>query len=474
MAQFLAAVPLPTEVLQLIVRELDPIALIALSQTSKAWRAFIRPIRHDFEQRLLALELHPDYGGLVPNWDEYYQKLTPPWDSPEWKTTKYACCGCMKLLTHMMFDNHAILRRHWRKPSVGSVEANKALRTDWEPFEPALRWQRIQDRARQAREAQRRWRRILDWRRDYLLTNPPTNRFEHRALSPTAEEGDAFRRLIGTDRRRRRCVECQRLSGRWGYPRRSRPAVANSRQLKFQSVWERFVPGLLEQLTPDRFPDYWRCIRESSDGVYLTLRVAWCDECCTWQEWAAFRDWRLYGPDYRAEDSFPPLEHVCVKCAVRPPRDQEAEARRVQNRILTFLRDSDTAWRLGFGWRWVREDLNNQPDGDKIRTEVLDGLTLEKGRPGYLDQVVVEESNIPDLRRRLLRYRDFVYNEVDEETRNELVSSWFKLWLDQYERLEEVYFLQKRLIQKLEKEPKLILNYMLERDPYYVGRASYR
>ncbi|KAK0754788.1 hypothetical protein B0T18DRAFT_399954 [Schizothecium vesticola] len=46
---------MPVEVLCAIVVLLNPISLIAASQTSRALRTFIDPTRHNFIQRLLAL-----------------------------------------------------------------------------------------------------------------------------------------------------------------------------------------------------------------------------------------------------------------------------------------------------------------------------------------------------------------------------------------------------------------------------------
>ncbi|KAK1835315.1 hypothetical protein QBC39DRAFT_430916 [Podospora conica] len=65
-AMKLRLLSMPFEVLCAIVLLLDPISLIAASQTSRALRTFINPTRHDFIQRLLALKLLPESGGIVP------------------------------------------------------------------------------------------------------------------------------------------------------------------------------------------------------------------------------------------------------------------------------------------------------------------------------------------------------------------------------------------------------------------------
>lgn len=134
-----SSVQVPDEIFVHIAQNLDPITLITPSQASRSWRAFINPSRHDYNQRLLALELTPEYGGIVPLFDELSQTLSPPCESPEWKLNKYACCGCMKLPPHMMFGNHALLRRPYRKPPPDIVESNRAGVIGWEPLEPSAR-----------------------------------------------------------------------------------------------------------------------------------------------------------------------------------------------------------------------------------------------------------------------------------------------------------------------------------------------
>ncbi|KAK4184228.1 hypothetical protein QBC35DRAFT_455524, partial [Podospora australis] len=52
----------PAEILYRTIMQLDPDSLINLSQTSKYYRDTIRPTKHDFERRLLYLELQPEIG----------------------------------------------------------------------------------------------------------------------------------------------------------------------------------------------------------------------------------------------------------------------------------------------------------------------------------------------------------------------------------------------------------------------------
>lgn len=165
-AQTLTLEYLAPEILCLIVTTLDPISLISLSQSSRGFRSFIQPTRAHFVQRLLSLELLPENNGRyrsVPLFRGRDSTMHPDdSDVQAWEGIRYACAGCLKLRSHMHFDNHSILRLGLRKPPPGSTEATKL--TDWEPYndhfeDPGEKWQRIQQRKEEARERDKLWRR---------------------------------------------------------------------------------------------------------------------------------------------------------------------------------------------------------------------------------------------------------------------------------------------------------------------------
>jgi len=124
---------MPVEVLYAIFVLLDHISIIAASQTSRALRTIIDPTRHDFVQRLLALELLPEYGGIAPRFRSRNSSVIPPTDNLKWRRIKYAYSLCLQLRSHMYFDNHSVLRLQLRKQPPGSREATKF--TTWEPLE---------------------------------------------------------------------------------------------------------------------------------------------------------------------------------------------------------------------------------------------------------------------------------------------------------------------------------------------------
>ena len=469
MASFFAA-HLPLEILQQIVCQLDPISLIALSQASKSWRALINPLRHDHIQRMLALELLPEHGGIVPLFDEQTITSTPPWDSDEWKSNKYACCRCMKLRSHMMFSNSAILRRPYRKPPPGNVEAAKAAVTDWEPLEPSARWRRIQERAAREQAVRARWARAADHHPD------PANPW---LRVPRDEETYAAiaKYLVGTARHKRRCIDCELRYGNWVQlnmpPRFAWVPVVKSRQLKFKSNWDRHFPGLIEPLPPEKYPRQWRGIQGSSDGIYLTLYIIRCPCCSTWQEQSAFRKWELYRWGFRSpRRTRDPL--LCNRCHLEAYEDPALLARELSAGALEMLRSDQKLmlYHLEFGWRLVDRDFNAQGTNSPLAKyaavgdEILDGL---KWTNASRDSIVVDESELPDLRRRFVRYRNFIRNEVDPETRAGLLQSWFGLWVEDYDLFESKYRWLGRQIARLESDPNLVLNYVLERDPYRVS-----
>ncbi|AEO63750.1 uncharacterized protein THITE_2085263 [Thermothielavioides terrestris NRRL 8126] len=475
MARFFA-IDVPLEVLELIVRLLDPISVIALSQASSAWRALIRPMRHDFERRLLALELTPEHGGIVPLFHERDSSLTPPWDSDEWRTNKYACCGCMKLRTHLMFDNHAILRRPYRKPPPGSVEAERVAVTDWEPLEPAARWRRIQQQVTEDREARRIWAQARARQRE--LAGPPAHPFAPLPPEPETTYDDVERRLAGVSRQNRRCIECKRRRGHFSGkpngvvrgPGISEVPVVISRQLRFEALWERHFPGLFPLLPPEMRPRNWPVLRRMEHGFLSSLYLIRCPSCTTWLEHSAFREWDMY----RYGIWFPqrpvnPL--LCNHCHLKTHRDPSLLAGQLAAAALDMLR-SDRRWalfRLGFGWKFIYRDFNDNNAllgrWKVVEPEILAGLRWRNPREHDPE---IEEADFDHLRRRLHRYRELIYNEVDPDTREAALQNWFRLWVEDYDLYEGMYHWLSQQIARIESDPHLVLNYVLERNPYRI------
>ncbi|KAJ6110367.1 hypothetical protein N7486_002602 [Penicillium sp. IBT 16267x] len=122
----------PVEILCDIFRLLDPISLISTSQTKAQFRSIINPSKFHFIERLLALECRVEEGGVRPKFKPSLSpQLDPDLSLPQWESMRWACSGCLHLLPHEAFDNHALLRLAYRKPIPGSSAVNRF--TSWEP-----------------------------------------------------------------------------------------------------------------------------------------------------------------------------------------------------------------------------------------------------------------------------------------------------------------------------------------------------
>ncbi|KAH6843488.1 hypothetical protein B0I37DRAFT_399743 [Chaetomium sp. MPI-CAGE-AT-0009] len=433
-------VQVPVEILVHIIQRLDPITLITLSECSKSWRILINPNRHDYIQRLLALELTPKYGGIVPLFDEHSQTLSPPCESPEWKSNKYACCGCMKLLPHTMFDNHALLCRPQRKPPPGSVEANKAKVTDWEPLEPSARWRWIQERAALSKVERKRWTRVVQRSRKPQPSSEAspiswTTELSHRDLN---EEVEKY--LIGGGRDRRRCIECQRRAGvharklsvytDWGRQRMQFTAVI-SRQVKLTSYFERDFPGLLEWLPPDRFPRHWRFMSPPTNTLLLNLYVIHYPSCGKWQECNAFRQ-----PIFKYGFPFPeklngPL--LCNHCHLEAYQNPGLLAQELSANALATLQHARRVLEDEFenGWCIINQDFNMRGRG---------------GEPARLEK----------------------YKAANNEILAQVLDGWVHIWVEDYSLMDDMHLWLSKQIAWVESNPNAVLNHVLNNNLYQI------
>ncbi|CEL04948.1 hypothetical protein ASPCAL06072 [Aspergillus calidoustus] len=154
---------LPTELQTSIIRHLDPITLIALSQTNTYYRALISPRKPHFVERLLALECDERYGG-PPITVTRFGKPVPDCESAEWEANRWACTSCLKLRPHYAFTNQALLRLAYRKPPAA---AQRYVVTSWEPTGV----QRRERRKKKKKKSDNETNANLDSRWD--LKNPP-------------------------------------------------------------------------------------------------------------------------------------------------------------------------------------------------------------------------------------------------------------------------------------------------------------
>ncbi|KAK0747432.1 hypothetical protein B0T21DRAFT_406062 [Apiosordaria backusii] len=225
---------IPAEILCEIISSLDPIALIALSQASKSLRNFINPIEHDFQQRLLALELLPKYGGaerdLEPESPELARLHTSEMrhrGKDWWASNKYACCGCMKILSHSMFDDDDLFDTTTRKPWATGPETRRMAFTDWKPTNTTddrlflIQRQASQD-ARATEQCRQRYEESISWFKRNLRwssEDDDENTWDDVTMDDSVDDEAIPKHLtcveetapliVGKARHKRRCIECK-------------------------------------------------------------------------------------------------------------------------------------------------------------------------------------------------------------------------------------------------------------------------
>jgi len=508
---------LPAEVLCVIITHLTPTSLIDLSQTSKAFRNIIKPTRGDFLRRLLAWELLPEFGGIVPLFRARDNALTPPWDSPEWRRNKYACSVCLKLRSHMWFDNHSILRLGMRKPPPGSREAEKL--TDWEPLElrdPAARWKRVQQRVAEERELLRPEREIFH-RYCNGADNMNSNllRVDFGPIDRRAAQAEKM--LCGTERHKRACNECRRLRGDWNRPNQNygslEAPIIKSRQVQFPRGLDRNFPGLVDYLKelnpgaklslPDPLPRLFKVWQEDRRYNLWTLHTAWCGSCHQWQELAGLRQYVCYpvekpvrlrageGPDINDDDNDHGNDNSsrvtwpswCNECArtVAPYVFNEQHSpydfnEQVSNVVIKMAERSlvGLAYQMTFGWTLLHRDFTS----GRLKSFADVGLPIVsmlpwdpkcfEGSSGELRSLVFNESTFALIRDQLREIRRFLMEELPADLREELVSTWFKFWLEDYELHEDMYLRMHEIVRLIKEDRGVMESYFRDRDPYRI------
>ncbi|KAK8050962.1 hypothetical protein PG993_002347 [Apiospora rasikravindrae] len=260
---------LPVEILCCIIRHLDPITLIAFSQTSPHYRRVISPSKQHHVERLLALELLEEHGGVTTIFRPKHNIISPDWRDPVCDAMRWACTSCLRLLPHTAFGNHFILGLGYRKPEPGSpcgathlelgtrpdvIFEQKRLRRQYSGACTGNYW-----RYATARDAASYNGSVdLASRLQLLMQRPPPG-FEpsHVELARAREEMAEFaleyeRRNAGHKRHLRRCLECNwrrgelrphttrydgTLGGSLAVP------VAHSRQLYYGCALYRYFPS---------------------------------------------------------------------------------------------------------------------------------------------------------------------------------------------------------------------------------------
>ncbi|KAJ6526756.1 hypothetical protein B0H19DRAFT_1196927 [Mycena capillaripes] len=442
----LSLLSLPIELLCAIVRLLDPIGLISLSQSSRIFRALIQPSKEDFVQRLLALELDPHLGGIV-RFRSSDNNLTPPWDDAEaWKAIRFACVGCMKLLPHTRFSNQNLLQLRRRKPPSGSREADRI--TDWEPLaceDAKARGLRIQERAR--REKEDRAAVHFEVERGTEVGIGADVRTEHFTLYHVRCPGCAVWQELGAFR--------VGLAYAHATPslmlEKRREKLRGEEDVSDTSLSEEdvFDTPLGEEDVSDP-PLGEEDVSDPPPGEEDVFEPPLGEE---------------YGPDAL----------LCNSCVLA----QHGRARLGEEltAFATTLVDTDYArgvYRLHFGWRLLEETLRESQRKTKKHHfsagfhEIIAGLPWVAAENIANEQKTLDLDHCDpdDLRRRIVRLRVLVKTELTEERRKEFLRNpWFRSWLEHYEKNETWVV---ALEEVRSNGPDVLADFVLEKDPYRV------
>ncbi|KAM7187773.1 hypothetical protein V8F20_010830 [Naviculisporaceae sp. PSN 640] len=509
---------LPPELLYPIIQGLDPASLISLSQANKFFRWFINPQRTHFVQRLLALELLPEHGGLVPSFHARENKIIPWTDDPAWDTNRYACPGCLRLLTHRMFDNHSILGLALRKPPPGSEEATRL--TDWEPLgDEAARWKRIQAHNNSERQ------RLLRFRSQYTTATRSDgdgvhNNFLAESDDEDSDEDDrqaeeAEKVLCGRSRHRRLCLECKRSRG--VYARRTRCNVGTSdvpiiltRQVHAPDEISLFFPRSLHGVPEPPRPRVMRVLRPGCTVALVTPVVVFCPGCSTWQDMLAFRKHSLTILHLPAdptsywnrdpEDSVK-AHYSRLRCNHCLASDLGIEA--LGKELLQLFGNladrslSEAQGRLIWGWQnFIGEffqspssshGLLNQDEyrdardrifGPKRKAAMLRCQKLCDTAYGPAKQGTrkIHTFDAPareaakELSRLLNDLRKFLRDEVKPAHRAEVTDSWQGAWLEDYEDHEQIVWYTHHILASVRNNPQRLVDYALHPDRFRYPR----
>ncbi|KAF7533409.1 hypothetical protein G7054_g7100 [Neopestalotiopsis clavispora] len=306
-------VDLPGELHEFIFRYLDPVALISFAQTNRQFRAVITPAKEHFAERLLVLECQEEFGGPIFHFDGKDNSQSPRWDDERADQMRWACTHCLKLLHHRHFDNHSLLRLHFRKPLPEWPAAQ--LITSWEPMGKFASRAVLKSR--------------IAFYRDYI-----TLRRTQYKDGITDE-----RYLCGYRRRQRQCNECRYQTGNLrshivtqapGLDLEDYVAgpnlgtattpIVKSRRLFHGSFIHRYFPGLFTDLPcysplADNAPNFPIHRQDARDRAFTHYMIR-CAGCSIWKEMSAFRcgqHWPKWWPSHQHRWGTPLTNWNCIE-----------------------------------------------------------------------------------------------------------------------------------------------------------------
>ncbi|KAK3948031.1 hypothetical protein QBC32DRAFT_269681 [Pseudoneurospora amorphoporcata] len=511
----------PLDILLSILGYVDPISLINLAQTCQSLRVTIQPTRANLLQRLLAVELI----GIVPLIRGRDNQIIPPIGSIDWESNKYACGGCLKLLPHQMFDNHNILRLDLRKPPPGSWEANRLA--EWwylDGWEDDVRGRIIQHRVftRISNEIKS----LAHVRRQHHEATHPDDHMPHDGVNQflwAAEAKaiiaandrtayDAELLLCGLRRHNRRCNECRFLGGDLRHlnptnnPGNAFPPlpVATGRKLPFYNLFDRCFPTLFNPIplsgTGRRFTQFGNQRNKAYTWMMCTVR---CRGCSKWKDASQFR---LPIAAYKTEDL---LKREIANYLVPDPQLGELRKPRCnrcflaehgmaafRGHIVRFARSllidalNRVKFQVLFGWGKLLEDFG---PGGEFANWAECGVPIVSGFPIQMEEDLLAVPplttlQLDDLYHRYTRFTIFVEHmyqglrplrqsildsRSNEEIMNNVMTSWFRIWYDDYFLYERTYRRLQNRLDWMEQHEEEVVRYALGVDPLMLERYNF-
>jgi len=491
---------LPVDVMFVLISHLDPVSLISISQTSQSFRDLINPQRYHFVQRLLALELDPQIGGITPRFrDGDDQKLTPPAHDEAWNDNLYACSNCLKLRLHTLFDNNAILRLRFRKPPRGSHEWNRMQRTEWAPLRGGLNYKHramLFQEDKEKREAIRA--RYSQASAEYLQAQNQAgfDRVDRGHVDELADEVESY--LVGTERHKRLCLDCRFARGDFNRPTKRglgtpEQPIVRSRLLRIPTDgFSRLFPGLLPPL--DKWPIVFRVYHMNRRSKVIPMYAARCRGCHIWQDfYCGFRQrveyqWepRPNWDDKRFQSESDPETPLCNACIVGGGEEERFKTE-FRNFAMDYLSRSlrQEFWSLIFGWRIIRQEFDLHlkkssslrpksllHDYQDVGKQILEGLKWEED--GEIDVGNCGEDyrnfDVTDLRRRYELFRTFLETQVPRSVVHQISTGWFRHWYEEYEVYEASFLRSRDALKKAKGDMQWLWDYALEPGRFHMSR----
>ncbi|KAK7417613.1 hypothetical protein QQX98_004434 [Neonectria punicea] len=437
---------IPQELQNFIIRLLDPIGLISISQTSAQFRRPVKPEKKHFAERLLALEILVEYGGVTPIFRSRDNNLDPDWMDAQWDEMRWACTGCLRLLPHEHFDNHSILRLRYRNPVPGSAAADMV--TTWEPTKA---------RKVHALEACD----ILGPR------GMSRDKFEQMTSSEKYQMLDEMALLVeyercGLKRYLRKCNECRFLRGELaprlnGFGGTLTFPILPSRRVLFGTPLDRHFPGFsdyLENKRPSCDPPVTRIYRDNAHNQLWTMYMARCPKCVRWVELREFRingdyqDWKpvLAIGDHEATTTWDGREitesllneSLCNACfAQTNGRSELNKVLHTWINSMIHLQLLNLSWQLECGWGDLQSILKTGVP-KQYQSEVKD---LLKHPTNYMGDSFspLAKADIALMRLRQTQWKEIwerMKKNGDTNWTEESMDVWYDGWISNFEDSE--------------------------------------